>query len=180
VLSDITIRRLVEDGVLGIEPFDETAVQPASVDLHLGPEVRPFTALGPINPTMEHAWRSAVSQPINNGYLLEPGKMALLSTIEKISLPAHIAARVEGKSSLARLGLQVHITAGFIDPGFSGQITLEAISVVPTWLIVGMKICQISFYYLDRPAERPYGTPGLGSKYQGQSGPTASRLLKEN
>ncbi len=176
MLSDSSIRKFLSEGSLGIDPPPhDPAIQPASVDLHLGPSFVALTAEGhePVS-----AW------PESGTITLQPGQCLLASTFETITLPAWLVGRVEGKSSWGRKFLMIHSTAGFIDPGFRGQVTLELKNLSPTLLIltVGHPIAQISFSYLDRPADRPYGSPGLGSKYQGQHGATPSRMhdLKES
>jgi dCTP deaminase len=180
LLSDRDIR--VELGAcrLVIEPPpDPGQIQPASIDLRLGDQViefhhRPF---GVIDPAVDQRDRGT---PIDLGscpFLLRPGVFALGATMETVILPDDLAARIEGKSSLGRLGLMVHSTAGFIDPGFEGQLTLELSNVSPTPIVLRptMRIGQLCLFRLSSPAERPYGTPGLGSRYQGQTGPTMSR-----
>jgi len=179
VLSDGTIRKLIHHGRLGIDPLDEDAIQPCSVDLRLADSFREFTqpSLDQIAPIIDPMEPTDMTEVISGGCVLYPGRFVLASTIESVQLPRDLVGQVDGKSSLGRLGLLVHATAGFIDPGFEGQITLELsnVSPFPIRLPVGMRICQVSFTYLDRPAERPYGHPGLNSKYQGQRGATASR-----
>jgi dCTP deaminase len=180
VLSDGTIRRLVAEGRVRIEPFDDTMVQPASVDLRLGSSFRVFhnhrigaidLADPPTNLT-EHV-------VIDDGgsFVIHPGEFVLGTTQEFVELPDDIVARIEGKSSLGRLGLIVHATAGFVDPGFKGTLTLEITNLtrVPIILWPGKPIAQLSFMTLDRPAERPYGHPDLGSHYHGQVEATESR-----
>lgn len=176
ILSDGTIRRERYDGDLGIDPWYEANLQPASYELTLGSDF-----LLPLKQKVIHSVPrpegifKPFSVPPNGFFTLGTKFFVLATTVEKITVPANMVARVEGKSSLGRLGLTVHITAGFIDPGFSGQITFEMKSLAP-WAITlkpGMKIAQIAFEYLDLPALRPYGSPGLGSHYQGQTGPTA-------
>jgi dCTP deaminase len=180
VLSDGTIRRLVAEGRVRIEPFDDAMVQPASVDLRLGNSFRVFhnhrigaidLAAPPKNLT-EHV-------VIDDGgsFVIHPGEFVLGTTEEYVELPDDIVARIEGKSSLGRLGLIVHATAGFVDPGFKGTLTLEITNLtrVPIILWPGKPIAQLSFMTLDRPAERPYGHPDLGSHYHGQVEATESR-----
>lgn len=177
----------IHSSIVDIEPFDPDQVQPASYDLRLGDELKEVVARGPLgfspsdwaidpyNPE-SHRLATDVIPVFDGGWHLSPGKIYLGTTLERISLPDDVCAQVMGKSSLGRLGLQVHSTAGFVDPGFMGEITLE-LSVIgnPILLRPGMLIAQIMFMQMDYPAERPYGTPGLGSKYQGQAGPTASK-----
>ncbi len=180
VLSDGTISRLVSEGRIGIDPWDPGLVQPASVDLRLGDSFRVFhnhraTAIDlrrpPENLTEE------VVVPEGESFVIHPGEFCLGRTLEWVELPDDIVARIEGKSSLGRLGLIVHATAGFCDPGWKGTLTLELnnLTRVPIILHPGLEIAQLSFMMLDRPALRPYGTADLGSHYQGQRAATASR-----
>ena len=180
VLSDGTILRLVEEGRIRIDPWDSALVQPASVDLRLGDSFRVFhnhRASGidlrrpPENLTEE------VTVPADESFVIHPGEFCLGRTLEWVELPDDIVARIEGKSSIGRLGLIVHATAGFCDPGWKGTLTLELnnLTRVPIKLYPGLPIAQLSFMSLDRPALRPYGSPGLGSHYQGQRAATESR-----
>jgi dCTP deaminase len=180
VLSDATITELVEAGRIRIEPWSPGHVQPASVDLRLGDSFRVFTnhkvgaidlADVPDNLTEE----VVVAQ--GDTFVIHPGEFCLGRTLEWVELPDDIVARIEGKSSLGRLGLIVHATAGFCDPGWKGTLTLELnnLTRVPIILHPGLEIAQLSFMALDRPALRPYGSPDLGSHYQGQRAATASR-----
>lgn len=171
MLSDGTIRALLDNRTLVIDPPPTPQmIQPASVDLTLGAS---FCVL---------SWRGRRTETIlldSDGYFeLNSHECALACTAETVELPGHIMARVEGKSTWGRRFLMIHSTAGFIDPGFRGQITLELknLSPMPLKLPIYQPIAQISFDYLDAPALRPYGSPGLGSKYQGQTGVTAARL----
>jgi dCTP deaminase len=181
ILSDGTIRRLRSEGRLAIEPYSEAQLQPASYDVILGPEllVGMYAHAGEIDPRERNSGVSWYRKTISRGgYLLKPGEFILGATAERLTLADDLVARVEGKSSLGRLGLLVHVTAGFVDPGWAdGRITLELknLSPLPIRIYAGMKIGQLSFAYLDCPAERPYGSAGLGSHYQGQDGPEASR-----
>jgi dCTP deaminase len=180
VLSDGTIRRLIEDGRITIEPYDESLIQPASIDLRLGDSFRVFhnhraPAIDlrepPANLTEE------VTVAPEDAFVIHPGEFCLGRTLEWVELPDDIVARIEGKSSLGRLGLIVHATAGFCDPGWRGTLTLELnnLTRVPIKLYPGLLIAQLSFMTLDRPAERPYGSSELGSHYQGQVAATESR-----
>jgi dCTP deaminase len=180
VLSDGTILRLVQEGRIKIDPWDPELVQPASVDLRLGDSFRVFhnhraSAIDlrapPGNLTEE------VVVPLEDSFVIHPGEFCLGRTLEWVELPDDIVARIEGKSSLGRLGLIVHATAGFCDPGWKGTLTLELnnLTRVPIKLYPGLLIAQLSFMALDRPALRPYGSPDLGSHYQGQVAATESR-----
>ena len=180
VLSDGTIRRLVADGRVLIDPWDETMVQPASVDLRLGTSFRVFhnhriTAIDLADPPRNLT--ELVEVDDDESFVIHPGEFVLGRTQEHVELPDDIVARIEGKSSLGRLGLIVHATAGFVDPGFKGTLTLEITNLtrVPIILWPGKPIAQLSFMALDQPAERPYGHPELGSHYHGQTDATESR-----
>ena len=180
LLSDRDIRAEIASGRVGCEPFSESMIQPSSVDVRLDKFFRVFEnhKYSVIDPSIEQAelTREVVAEG-NEPFILHPGEFVLASTYEVITLPDDIAGRLEGKSSLGRLGLLTHSTAGFIDPGFSGHITLELSNVanLPVKLFPGMKIGQLCLIKLSSPAEHPYGSEKYGSRYQGQRGPTASR-----
>ena len=183
ILSDRTIREDLAAGRIVLEPFDETLVQPSSVDVRLDRYFRVFLnhtmAVIDVKQNLEELTRLVEipeSDP-DRAFILHPGEFVLGSTLERVALPDDAVARIEGKSSLGRLGLLIHSTAGFIDPGFDGHITLELSNVasLPITLYPGMKIGQISFLKMTTPADVPYGAGVLGSKYQGQRGPTPSR-----
>lgn len=180
VLSDRTIREALAAGRLVIEPIAEDALQPASVDIRLDREFRVFRnhrdAYIDVRQSMEGL--TAIERVDDDEpFVLHPGEFVLGSTMERVTLPDDLVARVEGKSSLGRLGLLVHATAGYVDPGWDGHLTMELsnVSNLPVRLYFAMKIGQLSFLQLTTPAEHPYGSPALRSKYQGQTGPTASR-----
>ena len=180
VLSDGTIIRVVEEGRIRIDPWDPGLVQPASGDLRLGDSFRVFhnhlaTAIDLRRPPDKLTEEVVV--PEGESFVIHPGEFCLGRTLEWVELPDDIVARIEGKSSLGRLGLIVHATAGFCDPGWKGTLTLELnnLTRVPIILHPGLEIAQLSFMMLDRPALRPYGSPDLGSHYQGQRAATASR-----
>ena len=180
VLSDGTIRRLVEEGRVKISPWDPGMVQPASIDLRLGDSFRVFhnhrvTAIDLREPPRNLTEEIVV--PEGEPFAIHPGEFVLGATLERVELPDDVVARIEGKSSLGRLGLIVHATAGFVDPGFAGTLTLEITNLtrIPIILWPGKPIAQLSFMALDRPAERPYGHPELGSHYHGQVAATESR-----
>ena len=180
LLSDRDIRAEITAGRVAVEPFAESMVQPSSVDVRLDRFFRVFEnhKYSVIDPSIEQSelTREVVVEP-NEHFILHPGEFVLASTYEIITLPDDIADRLEGKSSLGRLGLLTHSTAGFIDPGFSGHITLELSNVanLPVKLFPGMKIGQLCLIKLSSPAEHPYGSAVYASRYQGQRGPTASR-----
>ncbi|MDA2963414.1 MAG: dCTP deaminase [Actinomycetota bacterium] len=180
LLSDRDIRSEVAAGRVGCEPFQEAMIQPSSIDVRLDKYFRVFEnhKYSVIDPSIEQAelTREVIADR-DEPFILHPGEFVLASTYEVITLPDDIAGRLEGKSSLGRLGLLTHSTAGFIDPGFSGHITLELSNVanLPVKLFPGMKIGQLCLIKLSSPAEHPYGSEKYGSRYQGQRGPTASR-----
>jgi dCTP deaminase len=183
VLSDRTIRRLLGEGRIGIEPYEEELLQPSSVDVRVDRLFRVFRnsryPFIDVKQEMEELTELVEVEP-DEAFILHPGEFVLGSTLERITLPDDLVARLEGKSSLGRLGLLIHSTAGFIDPGWDGHVTLELSNVanLPITLYYGMKIGQVSFVQMSEPAEHPYGTGELGSKYQGQMGPTPSRYWR--
>lgn len=181
VLSDRTIREEIARGRIVIEPFDDACIQPASIDIHLDAQFRVFANFRkPYVDVREPQDDLTDLVTIEDGepLMLHPREFVLGSTLEKVTIADDIVARVEGKSSLGRLGLLIHSTAGYVDPGWSGHLTLELsnVSNLPITLYCGMPIGQISFLRLTSPAEKAYGAEGLGSKYQGQHEPTASRF----
>lgn len=182
ILPDHDIFRQHAGGALGIEPFNKDQIQPASYDLLLGSKFRAYNDTDKRNLDPKSADRRTILlQPATHGCVWLPSLgFMLASTVEKIRMPDHLVGRVEGKSSLARMGLFVHVTAGFIDPGFEGHITLELFNAnsVGILLYPKMPIAQISFERLCSPAEKPYGHSGLGSKYVGQCGPVESMYYK--
>lgn len=184
VLSDRTIKEEIAKGRIVIEPLDPNCIQPASIDIHLDNRLLVFKN-----------WRKPfyidvkqniddLSEPVgieeDKPFLLDAGEFVLASTLESITLPDDIVGRLEGKSSLGRIGLLIHSTAGYVDPGWHGHLTLELSNVakLPVTLYYKMAIGQISFIRLTSPAERVYGSSGLGSKYQGQTEPTATRYYE--
>ena len=180
LLSDRDIKAEIDAGRVKVEPFDGAMIQPSSVDVRLDRFFRVFEnhKYSVIDPSLEQP--ELTREVIADGaepFILHPGEFVLASTYEVITLPDDIAGRLEGKSSLGRLGLLTHSTAGFIDPGFSGHITLELSNVanLPVKLFAGMKIGQLCLIKLSSPAEHPYGSEKYGSRYQGQRGPTPSR-----
>jgi dCTP deaminase len=181
ILSDGTIRKLLAEGRLVIDPHTDEQIQPASVDVRLGGEFLVFrnhatSVIDPYDRPRDLMEKVTTAEGIP--FILHPGEFVLGTTLEEIGLPDDMVARVEGKSSLGRLGLLIHATAGFVDPGWPrGQITLELsnVATLPIKLWPGMRIGQLSFHMLDAPAQRPYGSPGLNSKYTGQRGPMASQ-----
>jgi dCTP deaminase len=180
VLSDGTIIALVAQGRIRIDPWEERLVQPASVDLRLGDSFRVFHNHRASAIDLRHPPENLTEEvmvPEGESFVIHPGEFCLGRTLEWVELPDDIVARIEGKSSLGRLGLIVHATAGFCDPGWKGTLTLELnnLTRIPIKLYPSLEIAQLSFMALDRPALRPYGSPDLGSHYQGQRAATESR-----
>lgn len=181
VLSDHSIKLEVARGRIRVEPLDPDDIQPSSVDLHLGDDFQVFrnSRLPYIDPGREQpGLTEQVIASVEEPFVLHPGEFALGTTVEVIGLPEDIVGRLEGKSSLGRLGLLIHSTAGYVDPGWQGTLTLELSNVanLPIVLTPGMKIGQISFSQMTTPVDRPYGHPELGSKYQGQASATPSKM----
>ncbi|GAA0309912.1 dCTP deaminase [Kineococcus aurantiacus] len=180
LLSDRDIRAQLDAGRVALDPYDPSMVQPSSVDVRLDRFFRLFDnhKYSVIDPAQEQPelTRLVETQP-DEAFILHPGEFVLGSTFEVVTLPDDISARLEGKSSLGRLGLLTHSTAGFIDAGFSGHVTLELsnVATLPITLWPGMKIGQLCFFQLSSPAQAPYGSGASGSRYQGQRGPTPSR-----
>ncbi len=180
LLSDRDLRAALASGRMALSPFDEAMVQPSSIDVRLDRWFRVFAnhRYTHIDPAEQQDELTTLVEPTGDeAFVLHPGEFVLGSTLEIVSLPDDLAGRLEGKSSLGRLGLLTHSTAGFIDPGFSGHITLELSNVanLPIMLWPGMKIGQLCLFRLSSPAEHPYGSEIYGSRYQGQRGPTPSR-----
>jgi dCTP deaminase len=183
ILSDRTIRAEIAAGRIVVDPFDPSMVQPSSIDVRLDDRflvfrshTRPVIDVKQDMTDLTELVRADDDQP----FVLHPGEFVLGSTAERVGLPDDIVGRIEGKSSLGRLGLLIHTTAGFVDAGFQGYLTLELsnVATLPITLYPGMKIGQISFLRMDGPAEHPYGSGTLGSKYSGQVGPTPSQYWK--
>lgn len=183
LLSDRDIRAEIERERIVIDPYDPAMIQPSSIDFRLDRFFRVFEnhRYPHIDPAADQSDLTRQIEPVGDEpFILHPGEFVLGSTYETVTLPDDLAARVEGKSSLGRLGLLTHATAGFVDPGFSGHVTLELANVatLPIKLYPGMKIGQLCFFRLSSPAEHPYGSSQYGSRYQGQRGPTPSRSFK--
>ncbi|MEV0534055.1 dCTP deaminase [Kitasatospora sp. NPDC050463] len=180
LLSDKDIRAEIDKGRVMIDPFDPAMIQPSSIDVRLDRFFRVFEnhRYPHIDPSEEQPDLTRLVEPEgDDAFILHPGEFVLASTYEVITLPDDVASRLEGKSSLGRLGLLTHSTAGFIDPGFSGHVTLELsnVATLPIKLYPGMKIGQLCLFRLSSPSEHPYGSARYGSRYQGQRGPTPSR-----
>src|SRR6202035_3691525 len=183
ILSDRSIREALKLGRIRIEPLDDRCIQPSSVDLHVDRFFRVFRnhsqrVIDVKEDQDELTELVEIEEP--DALILHPSEFVLGSTLERVALPNDLVARLEGKSSLGRLGLLIHSTAGFIDPGWDGHVTLELsnVATLPITIYPGMKIGQISFMQMTEPTSRPYGSSSLGSKYQGQEGPTPSRYYK--
>ena len=183
LLSDRDIKAELDSGRIALEPYEPAMIQPSSIDVRLDRFFRlfsnhkyPFIDPAEDQPDLTHL----VEVEGDEAFILHPGEFVLGSTYERVSLPDDVAARLEGKSSLGRLGLLTHSTAGFIDPGFTGHVTLELsnVATLPIKLWPGMKIGQMCFFRLTSPAEKPYGSADYSSRYQGQRGPTASRSFQ--
>jgi dCTP deaminase len=180
LLSDRDIRDELASGRVRLDPYDPTMIQPSSIDVRLDRFFRLFDnhRYPVIDPAADQPELTRLVETApGEAFVLHPGEFVLGSTFETVGLPDDVAARLEGKSSLGRLGLLTHSTAGFIDPGFDGHVTLELsnVATLPIMLWPGMKIGQLCFFRLSSPAEHPYGSAQYGSRYQGQRGPTASR-----
>jgi dCTP deaminase len=183
ILSDRSIREELDSGRVVIDPLGDEAIQPSSVDLRVDASFRvfanhryPYIDVRERQPDLTEL----IKVPDGEPFVLHPGEFVLGSTYERVSLPDDLVARLEGKSSLGRLGLLIHSTAGFVDAGWDGWLTLELsnVATLPIAIYPGMKIGQLAFFQLTTPADRPYGTSELGSKYRGQQGPTASRYFQ--
>lgn len=183
VLSDRTIRAEIDAGRIVVEPYDGSLIQPASIDVRVDRRFRVFhNARYPYIDVRQPMEGLTELVEVSGGepFILHPGEFVLGQTLERVTLPDDLVARLEGKSSLGRLGLLIHSTAGFVDSGFSGNLTLELSNVanLPITIYEGMPIGQISFMRMDGPVENPYGSSSAGSKYQGQAGPTPSRFYR--
>jgi dCTP deaminase len=189
ILSDRTLREQLDAGRIVIDPLDETLIQPSSIDVRISNLFRVFRnhTRGVIDVKQDLTdLTELIEMPASldghdtEAFMLHPGEFVLGSTLERVAVPDDLVGRIEGKSSLGRLGLMIHSTAGFIDAGFDGHITLELANVasLPITLYPGMKIGQISFMEMTSPADKPYGQGATGSKYQGQRGPTPSRYFE--
>jgi dCTP deaminase len=183
ILSDRDIRTALKEGRISIDPLGERAVQPSSIDVRVGHGFRvfanhryPYIDTRQEQPALTELIEVADGDP----FILHPGEFVLGTTLERVALANDLVARLEGKSSLGRLGLLIHSTAGFVDAGWDGWLTLELsnVATLPIAIYPGMKIGQVAFFNLSSPAEVPYGSAELGSKYKGQRGPTASRYFE--
>ena len=184
ILSDRTIKEYLKEGKIGFEPLqDEKQIQPSSIDMRLGDEFKVFKVIREpyIDPKDEDDLASYMeSMTVKEGeaFIIHPNEFALATTLEYVKIPDDLVARVEGRSSMGRLGLTMHVTAGFIDPGFEGKITLEISNIgsMPVALYPGQRVCQLVFETMTTPSELPYGHPDRNSKYMGQTRPESSRV----
>lgn len=184
ILSDKTIKEYLKEGKIGFEPLtDEKQIQPSSIDMRLGDEFKVFKVIRKpyIDPDDEEdlaSYMESTIVPEGEAFIIHPNEFALATTLEYVKLPDDIVARVEGRSSMGRLGVTMHVTAGFIDPGFEGKITLEISNIgsMPVALYPGQRVCQIVFETMTTPSELPYGHPERNSKYMGQTRPESSRI----
>lgn len=184
ILSDRSIREQLGAGRICIDPLDPSCIQPSSVDLHLSSSFLVFrNSRRPYIDVREpqEGLTEPIDVPDGESFILHPGEFVLGSTTEIVGIPIDLVGRLDGKSSLGRCGLMIHSTAGYVDPGFTGRLTLELSNVanLPIALYPGMRIAQISFHQMTTPADVPYGHPSIRSKYQGQTGPRASELHRE-
>ena len=184
ILSDKTIKEYLKEGKIGFDPLtDEKQIQPSSIDMRLGDEFKVFKVIRKpyIDPDDEEdlaSYMESTIVPEGEAFIIHPNEFALATTLEYVKLPDDIVARVEGRSSMGRLGVTMHVTAGFIDPGFEGRITLEISNIgsMPVALYPGQRVCQIVFETMTTPSELPYGHPERNSKYMGQTHPESSRI----
>ena len=187
ILSDKTIKEYLKEGKIGIEPLlDEKQIQPSSVDMRLGDEFKVFKVIRKpyIDPKDEEdiaSYMESTTVKEGDAFIIHPNEFALATTLEYVKIPDDLVARVEGRSSMGRLGVTMHVTAGFIDPGFEGKITLEIsnIGAMPVALYPGQRVCQIVFETMTTPSEIPYGHPSRKSKYMGQTRPESSRIKQD-
>ncbi|MCK9151237.1 dCTP deaminase [Methanobacterium alcaliphilum] len=185
ILSDIDIKKYLEDELIIIDPLEdpERQIQPSSVDLRIGSEFKGFRiirkpCIDPKDKSDMESYMESFHIEGDESFIIHPGEFALATTYETVRLPANLVARVEGRSSMGRLGITMHVTAGYIDPGFHGKITLEISNIgkMPVALYPGQRVCQIVFETMTSPSEKPYGHPDRDSKYMGQTRPETSRI----
>lgn len=185
ILSDSDIKKHIEEGLIIIDPLEdpERQIQPSSVDLRIGSEFKGFRiirkpCIDPKDKSDIESYMESFHITEKEPFIIHPGEFALATTFEKVKLPDDLVARVEGRSSMGRLGITMHVTAGYIDPGFCGKITLEISNIgkMPVALYPGQRVCQIVFETMTSPAEKPYGHPDRDSKYMGQTRPETSRI----
>lgn len=185
ILSDRDIKEMLDEGHIGIEPLEDydRQIQPSSVDLRIGDEFKVFHVIrtpyiDPKDKEEVASYMESFKVPEGEAFIIHPNEFALATTQETVKLPDDIVARVEGRSSMGRLGVTMHVTAGYIDPGFEGKITLEIsnIGAMPVALYPGQRVCQIVFETMTSPSDVPYGHPSRNSKYMNQNHPESSRI----
>lgn len=187
ILSDKTIKEYLDEGKIVIDPLkDEKQIQPSSVDMRLGDEFKVFKVIrqpyiDPKDPDEVAEYMESTTVAEGDAFIIHPNEFALATTYEYVKVPNDLVARVEGRSSMGRLGVTMHVTAGYIDPGFEGKITLEIsnIGAMPVALYPGQRVCQIVFETMTTPSEIPYGHPDRNSKYMGQVKPESSRIKQD-
>jgi dCTP deaminase len=188
ILSDTDIKKNLDKGKITISPLEdpEIQIQPSSVDLRIGKEFKGFKiirkpVIDPMDKSDLESYMESFYLEEGEPFIIHPGEFALATTYETIKLPHDLVARVEGRSSMGRLGITMHVTAGYIDPGFHGKITLEISNIgkMPVALYTGQRVCQIVFETMTSPSERPYGHPDRDSKYMGQERPITSKIKQD-
>lgn len=188
ILSDQDIKKCLESGKIIIEPLEkpEIQIQPSSVDLRIGSEFKGFRivrkpCIDPMDKGDLESYMESFYIDEGEPFIIHPGEFALATTYETVKLPDDLVARVEGRSSMGRLGITMHVTAGYIDPGFQGKITLEISNIgkMPVALYTGQRVCQIVFETMTSPSKRPYGHPDRDSKYMGQKRPISSKIKQD-
>ena len=184
ILSDKDLKKCIDDGKLVIDPLtDEKQIQPSSIDMRIGDEFKVFRVIRKpfIDPKDDDdiaSYMESLTVEDGEAFIIHPNEFALATTYEYVKVPDDLVARVEGRSSMGRLGVTMHVTAGYIDPGFEGKITLEIsnIGAMPVALYPGQRVCQLVFETMTTPADKPYGHPDRNSKYMGQKSPESSRI----
>jgi dCTP deaminase len=188
ILSDQDVKKYLEEGKISIEPLEdpERQIQPSSVDLRIGNEFKGFRiirkpCIDPLDKSDLESYMESFHLDQGEAFIIHPGEFALATTYEAVKLPDDLVARVEGRSSMGRLGITMHVTAGYIDPGFQGKITLEISNIgkMPVALYTGQRVCQIVFETMTSPSQRPYGHPERDSKYMGQDRPVTSKIKQD-
>ncbi|BDZ69252.1 dCTP deaminase [Methanobacterium ferruginis] len=188
ILSDQDIKKYLEEGKIIIDPLEDPdrQIQPSSVDLRIGNEFKGFRiirkpCIDPLDKSDLESYMESFHLEQGEPFIIHPGEFALATTYESVTLPDDLVARVEGRSSMGRLGITMHVTAGYIDPGFQGKITLEISNIgkMPVALYTGQRVCQIVFETMTTPSERPYGHPSRDSKYMGQDKPVTSKIKQD-
>ncbi len=189
ILSDSDIKKYLDEGKISIYPLEDrdVQIQPSSVDLRIGREFKGFRivrkpVIDPMDKSDLESYMESFYIEEGEAFIIHPGEFALATTYETVKLPGDLVARVEGRSSMGRLGITMHVTAGYIDPGFQGKITLEISNIgkMPVALYTGQRVCQIVFETMTSPSEKPYGHPDRDSKYMGQERPLTSKIKQDH